>query len=170
MIIESLFGEELVDHFVHIDTHMDIDSIHRHVTVFALTQTRLILAHVDDEPEPFPGQRPRGMTSSEEIPLSRLSTVLVGRTYENPADFTPGDRPVEVSVTLGWGAVRRVEMYPESCGDPQCDNDHGYAGSLLPEDITLRVSSQAEGQEKVDRAETFARTLKRLVFNARHAA
>lgn len=170
MIVEALYGEQLVDHLVHMDTHLDLDAIHRHVTVFALTPTRLLLAHVDDEPDAEPGANPRGTTSTEDVPLASLRTALIGRTYADPAEFRPGDRPVEVSLTLGWGAVRRLELFPETCGDPQCEGDHGYSGSALPEDVTLRVSAQAEGQDAVDAAETFALTLKRLVFEARQAA
>ncbi len=170
MIIEGLYDEDLVDHLVHMDTHVDLDAIHRHVTVFALTPTRLLLAHVDDEPDFAPGRTPRGMTSTEDIPLAALRTVLIGRTYENPAEFRPGERPVEVSLTLGWGSVRRLELFPETCGDPECEGDHGYSGSALPEDVTLRVSAQAEGQDAVDHAEKFALTLKRLAFQARRSA
>ncbi|GAA4285106.1 hypothetical protein GCM10022261_26370 [Brevibacterium daeguense] len=170
MLVESLFDEEVVSHLVHMDTHVDLDSIHRHVTAFIVTPTRLLLTHVDDEPDYAPGQRPRGMTSTEDIPLERLRTVLIGRTYENPAQFRPGDRPVEVSMTLGWGSVRRIEAFPETCGDPDCEGDHGYGGSLYSEDVTLRVSAQAEGQKAVDQAEEFALRLRRAVFEARRQA
>lgn len=169
MLIESLFGEDILSHFVHMDTHVDLDAIHRHVTAFLVTPTRLILAHVDDEPDPFPGRRPRGVTSTEDIPLEALRTVLVSRTFEDPADYRPSDRPVEVAITLGWGAVRRIETYPETCGDPDCEGDHGTGGSLFSEDVTLRVSAQAEGQDAVDRAEDFVHRLRRAVFAARRA-
>lgn len=170
MLVESLFGEDVVSHLVHMDTHVDLDSIHRHVTAFVITPTRMLLAHVDDDPEPQRGRTPRGMTSVEEIPLENMRTVLLGRTYEDPAQFRPGDRPVEVSLTLGWGSVRRIEAFPETCGDPDCDGDHGYGGSLLNEDVTLRVSAQAEGQAAVDQAERFAMFLRRGVFEARGRA
>ncbi len=40
ILADSLFGEPVLSHFVHIDTHVDIESIHRHVTAFVLTETR----------------------------------------------------------------------------------------------------------------------------------
>ncbi len=170
MLIEALFGEDILAHYVHMDTHVDLDAIHRHVTAFLVTPTRLLLAHVDDEPDAVPGHRPRGVTSTEDIPLERLRTVLISRTYEDPAEYRSSDRPVEVAITLGWGAVRRIETFPETCGDPDCDGDHGYSGSLFSEDVTLRVSAQAEGQGAVDRAEDFVLQLRRAVFAARRAA
>lgn len=170
MLVESLFEEDVVSHLVHMDTHVDLDAIHRHVTAFLITPTRLLLAHVDDEPDTVPGQRPRGVTSTEDIPLERMRTVLISRTYENPANYHHSDRPVEVALTLGWGGVRRIETFPETCTDPDCEGDHGYGGSLYSEDVTLRISAQAEGQDAVDRAEDFALRLRRAVFLARQAA
>ncbi|GAA2086772.1 DUF5998 family protein [Brevibacterium salitolerans] len=168
MLLESLFDEEIISHLVHIDTHVDLDSIHRHVTAFALTPTRLLIAHVDDDPQPAPpGEPPRGMTSSEAVELTDVRTVLIGRTYEKPAGFSPGQPPVEVSLTLGWGQNARIDAFPESCADPQCDADHGYGGSLLSEDLNLRISAQAEGPEVVERAESFAVDLRRAAFRAR---
>jgi len=167
MLVESLFDEEIRSHFVHIDTHVDLDSIHRHVTAFAITPTRLLIAHVDDDPAPRPaGQPPRAMTSSEAIELGDIRTVLIGRTYERPAQFEPGQDPVEVSLTLGWGSTTRIDTFPEACTDPQCDADHGYGGSLLSEDLTLRVSAQAEGPQAVARAQAFAVELRRASFRA----
>ncbi|GAA1849197.1 DUF5998 family protein [Brevibacterium marinum] len=167
ILADSLFDEPVLAHFVHIDTHVDIESIHRHVTAFVLTETRLLLAHVDDDPNVLPGSKPRAVTSSEDIELERLGTVMVGRTFADPAAFQPGDKPVEVSLTLSWGASRRIEAFPESCGDPDCTADHGYGGSMFSEDVMLRVSAEAEGQPAVDRMAEFAGRLRAAVFQAR---
>lgn len=170
MLSESLFGEPVVSHLVHMETHVDLDAIHRHLTAFVLTPTRLLLTHIDDEPQTELGKMPRGLTTTEDIALARVSNALISRTYDNPADFEPGERPVEVALTLGWGSMRRIDTVPESCGDPDCDGDHGYSGSSYPEDVTLRVSAQAEGQAAVDQALDFALNLRRLVFEARRSA
>lgn len=169
MLSESLFGEPVVSHLVHLDTHVDLDSIHRHITAFVLTPTRLLLTHVDDEPQAVLGRMPRGVTATEDIPLARMRTMLISRTYDNPADYQPGDRPVEVALTLGWEAMRRLDVVPETCGDPECEGDHGYSGSVYPEDVTLRISAQAEGQPAVDQAVEFALRLRRQVFEARRS-
>lgn len=169
MIEEVLFDEEVDSHFVHMETHMDFESIHRHVTVFALTASRLILVHVDDEPA-GPGETMRGIASVEDISLNRMRNVLISRVYENPEDYSPDSRPVEITITLGWDSVKRVEVFPETCGDPHCDGDHGYGGNLVPEDVSLRVSAQAEGQQAVERAVAFALNLKHKVYFARQGA
>ena len=167
ILADSLFDEPVLAHFVHIDTHVDIESIHRHVTAFVLTETRLLLAHVDDDPNAEPGSKPRAVTSSEDIELDRLGTVMVGRTFADPAAFKPGDKPVEVSLTMSWGASKRIEAFPETCGDPNCMGDHGYGGSIFAEDVMLRVSAEAEGQAAVDRMADFAGKLRAAVFHAR---
>lgn len=169
IIDEVLFDEPVVEHFVHMETHMDFESIHRHVTAFVVTPTRLILVHVDDEPA-GPGETMRGVASVEDVPLAKMRTVLLSRIYTDPANFAPGQRPVEVSVNLGWDSVKRIEAFAESCADPQCEADHGYGGTVVPEDVNLRVSAQAEGQEAVDQAERFALTLKKGVYFARRDA
>lgn len=166
ILADSLFDEPVLAHFVHIDTHVDIESIHRHVTAFVLTETRLLLAHVDDDPAAGPRTKPKAVTSSEDIELERLTTVLLGRTFANPAAYSPTDRPVEVSLTLSWDATRRIEAFPETCGDPDCMNDHGYGGSMMSEDVVLRVSAEAEGQAAVDRIAEFSAKLRAAVFHA----
>ena len=57
----------------------------------------------------------------------------------------------EAVLTVGWGAVRRVDLEPATCGDPDCVADHGYTGALAAEDFALRISSSADGPEAVDR-------------------
>src|SRR5690606_41722450 len=91
-------------------------------------------------------------------------------TCRKPAPSEPGQDPVEVSLTLGWGSTPRIDTFPETRADPQCDADHGYGGSLLSEDLTLRVSAQAEGPEAVARAQTFALDLRRASFRAVHGS
>ena len=48
-VVESaLAGDDVVSHLVHQETTFDQDSVRRHVTVLALTPTRLVVAHADD--------------------------------------------------------------------------------------------------------------------------
>ena len=102
MIVESLFGETIESHFVHIDTHVDLDSIHRHVTAFAITPTRLLIAHVDDDPAPRPlGQPPRAMTSSEAVELSEISTGR-GSRRSPPCSAPARTCPCAVTRALHW--------------------------------------------------------------------
>ena len=45
----ALADEDLVDFVVHHEPTFNRDEIHRHVTVLALTPTRLIVGHTDDQ-------------------------------------------------------------------------------------------------------------------------
>lgn len=167
LLTESLFGEDVLSHLVHMDTHVDLDSIHRHVTAFALTDTRLLIVHVDDEPQQMLGRQPRGVTSSEAIELEDVRSILISRTYAEPAAYRPGDRPEEIALTIGWGSVDRLDLIPETCADPDCEGDHGYSGTRAGDDVTLRIAAQAEGRAAVDQAERFAMSLRKAVHLAR---
>jgi hypothetical protein len=50
-------------------------------------------------------------------------------------------------------------MEPATCGDPNCDADHGYTGSATADDLSLRVSEAGDGPETVRQALTFAQAL-----------
>ena len=64
-----------------------------------------------------------------------------------------------MTLTVGWGAMSRIDLEPAGCSDPNCDADHGYVGSVTAEDLTLRVSENAEGPEVVSRTLRFAAEL-----------
>ena len=55
--------------------------------------------------------------------------------------------------------MRRLELEPATCADPNCDADHGYTGTLSADDVTLQVSSAAEGGDAVGRLLGFAQDL-----------
>ena len=46
----AVADEDLLDFVVHHEPTFDHDEIHRHVTVLALTPTRLVVGHTDDQP------------------------------------------------------------------------------------------------------------------------
>jgi hypothetical protein len=62
-------------------------------------------------------------------------------------------------VTIGWGAVSRLDLVPATCGDSGCEADHGYEGTVTADDIGLRISADADGEAALDQAMTFAREL-----------
>ena len=68
-------------------------------------------------------------------------------SYAGKPDPAPGAN--EAVLTIGWGAVGRIDLEPAGCGDPECDADHGYTGVLTSDDFSLRVSAAAEGPEAV---------------------
>ena len=71
----------------------------------------------------------------------------------------PGATARELTLAIGWGAQSRVDLEAAGCADPDCEADHGYTGSVTADDITVRLSSDAEGAEAVGAAVAFARSL-----------
>ena len=77
----------------------------------------------------------------------------------DPAQYLLGALGHGVTGTIGWGSVSRVDLLPATCGDPNCDADHGYEGTLTADDISLRISSVADGEAKLREAMVFAHAL-----------
>jgi hypothetical protein len=168
-VVESaVAGDEVVSHLVHQETTFDQDTVRRHITVLALTPTRLVVAHADDHAaEDDSGEVDDSETrsnatataTSECVPLSAVRGVMLTHVVASPATYTPGSLGRELTLTLGWGAVSRVDMVPATCGDPNCEADHGYEGTITTDDIGLRISADADGEPALAQAMSFARTL-----------
>src|SRR3954471_19325872 len=157
----AVAGEDVASYLVHHEPTIDRDEVRRHITVVVLTETRLILCHTDEHapddllPEPYTS------TTTDAIRLSSVRSVVVNRMVANPASFAGGGDPTpsEAVLTIGWGGVSRLDLEPAGCSDPDCDADHGYTGVLASDDFSLRVSSAADGQDKVDELLEFAESL-----------
>ena len=156
-VTEAVGGEHVVSFYVHHEPTFERDEVRRHQSVIVLTPSRLILAHTDEHtgddllPEPYTS------TSTEAVNLSAVSSVVVTRMTANP---TAGPQPpVEAVLTIGWGAVNRVDLEPAGCNDPQCEADHGYTGTLSSDDFSLRVSAAADGSNAVGGLLSFAASL-----------
>ncbi|WP_435769464.1 DUF5998 family protein [Nocardioides sp. SYSU DS0651] len=156
----ALGGEPVVSFYVHHEPTFERDEVRRHQTVVVLTPTRLILAHTDEHagddllPEPYTS------TSTEAVSLRAVASVVVTRMTTNP---TAGPRPpAEAVLTIGWGAVSRMDLEPAGCNDPQCEADHGYTGTLSSDDFSLRVSAAADGADAVTGLLSFAASLSAL--------
>jgi hypothetical protein len=93
------------------------------------------------------------------VRIDRISSVVVSRVVANPESYKPGTPPREVVLTIGWGAVSRIDLEPAACGDPNCEADHGYTGSSTADDLSLRVSEAGDGPETVAQALAFAQSL-----------
>lgn len=158
----AISGENLIAHAVHHEATFDRDELHRHITVLALTPTRLIIAHVDEHPDPHGvAGHSTAAASTEAVRLERVDSVVVTRVVANPAGYQPGAAPLEVMLTIGWGAVSRIDLEPASCGDPNCEADHGFTGSSANDDLSLRMSSAADGVDGVSQLLAFAEALSR---------
>ncbi|MBA3529662.1 MAG: phosphodiesterase, partial [Propionibacteriaceae bacterium] len=91
-----------------------------------------------------------------------INTVVLTRVVTQPESYQPGSGMVnETWLSVGWGAVRRIDLEQATCSDPQCEADHGYTGALVGDDLTVRVSAAIDGEERVDRLVRFASTLQR---------
>jgi Family of unknown function (DUF5998) len=162
--VSSAVGTEPVVSFVVIhDAHFDPGmEMRRHATVVALTPTRLIYSHTDDDPadENDPESRPQAETSTEAVRHSRISSVALTRVFADPDKYEPGiTTPSEVVLTIGWNVVSHIDIEPAHCGDENCDADHGYSGTMSADDLTVRVSEAADGPEAVQQVAEFARAL-----------
>ena len=157
----ALGGDSVISYVIHHEPTFDHDEVRRHVTVLVLTPSRVLVAHTDEHPPDDLLPAPYASTSTEAVPLDQVGSVAVTRMVANPAgESEPGSTDVsEAVLTVGWGAVRRVDLEPATCSDPDCVADHGYTGTLAAEDFALRISSSADGQEAVDRLLDFAKAL-----------
>ena len=185
VVAAALAGEQVSSHLVHLETTFDRDVIRRHVTVLVLTASRLVIAHADDHDDEAAGASvtdglgagpasgdsdglggvpgvsgPEVATATtESIPLSAVRGVMLTHVVSDPQNYVPGTLGRELTLTLGWGAVSRVDLLPATCGDPSCDADHGYDGTISSDDIALRVSATADGDAALHQAITFAHAL-----------
>ena len=155
----ALADEAVVSYVVHHEATFDHDELRRHVTVLALTPTRLIVGHTDENPPDETSASAYATASTEAVRLERIDSVVVTRIAADAAKHRRGAPVKEVVLTIGWGAVSRIDLEPASCGDPACEADHGYTGTVAGDDITVRLSTDAEGTEAVTAAVAFARAL-----------
>ncbi len=158
-VVESaLGGDAVVAHLVHQETTLEQDTVRRHLTVLATTSTKLVIAHADDHNEHEPG-RAVATATSETVPLSAVRGVMLTHVVASPDSYVRGSLGRELTLTLGWGAVSRLDLVPATCGDPECDADHGFEGTVASDDISLRISADADGDDALSNALHFARIL-----------
>jgi len=158
--VESAVGPEpITSYLVHQETTFDANEVRRHVTVLVLTPSRFVVSHTDEQNGDAATPVPYATTSTESVRIDRINSVVVSRMVANPETYTPGTLPREVVLTIGWGAVQRLDLEPAGCSDPNCEADHGYTGSATADDLSLRVSEAGDGPETVAQALVFARAL-----------
>jgi Family of unknown function (DUF5998) len=150
----AVAGEQVVSFLVHHEPTIDErDEVRRHVTVLVLTPSRLILAHTDEHAPDDLLPAPYTSSSTEAVTLSAIRSVVVNRMVANPETYAgkpiPPPGANEAVLTIGWGAVGRIDLEPAACSDPDCEADHGYTGVVASDDFSLRVSAAAEGPQAV---------------------
>jgi len=162
-VVLSVGEEDLLDFVVHHEPTFTHDEVHRHVTVLALTPTRLIVGHTDDQPAEPPMTGIAAASSTESVALSKINTVVLTRVVTRPEEYRSGATDVsETWLSVGWGAVRRLDLEQAGCEDPQCEADHGYTGALVGDDLTVRMSAAADGPDRVARLVRFSSSLQRV--------
>ena len=105
-ILIALAEEDLLDFVVHHEPTFNHDEIHRHVTVLALTRTRLIIGHTDDQPAEPPTPGIYAASSTESVALGKINTVALTRVVTQPEAYRAGSEDIyETWLAVGWGAV-----------------------------------------------------------------
>ena len=164
----ALGGEETLSYVVHHEATFDRDELRRQVTVLVLTPTRLIVCHVDEHAAEE-STASVATASTEAVRLERVDSVVVTRVVSNPADHRPGGPTAEVVLTIGWGAVSRIDLEPAGCQDPSCEADHGYTGTASNDDLAVRVSEVADGSDVVSQVLHFASALSEATAGRPHS-
>jgi hypothetical protein len=156
-------GAYVVHHEATFDPAMEV---RRHVTVLVLSPTRLLVCHTDEHPPVEGVSASHASTTTEAVRLSRIQSVAVTRVVPDPASYVPGVPPTEVTLTIGWGAISHVDLEPATCGDENCEADHGYTGAITADDLSLRVSEAADGPEAVSHVLAFSKALSEATARA----
>ncbi|GII91780.1 DUF5998 family protein [Sinosporangium siamense] len=159
--VESALGKEAVTAFVvhHEATFDPTMEVRRHVTVLVLSPSRLLVCHTDEHPPAEGVSASHASTTTEAVRLSRIQSIAITRVVPDPATYVPGVPPTEVTLTIGWGAISHIDLEPATCGDENCEADHGYTGAVTADDLSLRVSEAADGPEAVTHVLAFAKAL-----------
>lgn len=131
-------AQTVLDHLVQHEATFAGHELHRHLTVLLRTESQLVICHVDEGES----GRPEAMSTVECVALRAIDSVVVTRSLTDPEKATSLN---EAWLTIVWGAAHRLDLGPAACDDPTCEADHGYAGVMAPDDITVRMSSQADG-------------------------
>ncbi len=155
----ALGSESVLSYVVHHEATFDREELRRHATVLVLTSSRLIVCHTDDHVAESGQDAGFATSSTEAVRLEKVDSVVVTRVVADPAGYRSGGAASEVVLTIGWGAVHRIDLEPASCGDPACEADHGLTGSATNDDYSLRVSVAADGSSTVNQILAFARAL-----------
>lgn len=134
----GLVGRTVLDHLVQHEATFAGHELHRHITVLVRTERQLLICHVDEGE----GESSEALATTETVALRAIDSVVLTRAMTQP-EHPSGLNEAWLSIV--WGAARRVDLGPASCEDPNCEADHGYTGVIQPDDITVRMSPQADG-------------------------
>ncbi|HHV21483.1 MAG TPA: phosphodiesterase [Propionibacterium sp.] len=160
-VLLAVGEEEVLTFVVHHEPTFNRDEIRRHLTILVLTPTRLIVGHTDEQPSEGTHGMTSAATSTESINLEAINTVALTRVIMQPEGYRPGGDAAEAWLSVSWGAMRRIDLEPAACADPNCEADHGLTGAMVPDDLIVRMSAAADGAERVAKLVNFTTTLQR---------
>ncbi|WP_432557471.1 DUF5998 family protein [Granulicoccus sp. GXG6511] len=160
-VLLAVGDEEVLEFVVHHEPTFNRDEIRRHLTILVLTPTRLIVGHTDEQPSDGPTGPTSAATSTESINLAAINTVALTRVVIEPENYRPGAPAYEAWLSVSWGAMRRIDLEPAGCADPNCEADHGLTGTLTPDDLIVRMSAAADGAQRVEHLVSFTTSLQR---------
>ncbi len=154
----ALGPEEALAHLVHHEATFNRDEIARHLSVLVLTASRLIVAHTDENDNP--GEAPQALTTTESVALRTINSVALSQVVSEPERYGSRRSAVaETWLTIAWGTMRRVDLEPAHCADPNCEADHGLTGMIAGDDLTVRISAAGDGEAKVAQLIAFGTAL-----------
>jgi hypothetical protein len=159
VVATALGSEPVLAHVVHQEMTFDAETVRRHLTVLVLTEFRLVIGHADDHESAEPEPQHVATVTTEVVPLRAVRGVMLTHVIPGPDRYVGGLAGRAVTLTLGWGSVSRLDLVPASCGDPQCEGDHGYEGTVAGDDISLRIAADSEGEDALMGALRFAEKL-----------
>ncbi|MHA6511914.1 DUF5998 family protein [Tessaracoccus sp. Z1128] len=134
----GLGDREVLDHLVQHEATFAGHELHRHMTVLVRTERQLLICHIDEGE----GSKTEAVATTEVVALRAIDSVVLTRALQDPENRSGLS---ETWLSVVWGAARRVDLGPAGCDDPACEADHGYTGVVQPDDITVRMSPQADG-------------------------
>src|SRR5664279_2926467 len=131
----ALGDEPLVRHLVHHEATFSEDSLHRHLTVLGLTDSRLVVSHTDEHTIDLGPMQ--AASTTEVVSLDAFTSVSLTRIVSHPEKFgTRVSRVEEAWLAVGWG-------------------------TMTADDLTVRMSAAADGVENVARLVDFGVELQR---------
>lgn len=167
-VLHSAIGrEEVRAHFVHTETTFDHDEVRRHMTVLVITERRLLRVHIDDGAGRADQTTHEASATVESALLASIQNMAMTHVVQQPEQFREGELPTELVLAVGWRIHSRVELEPATCGDENCEADHGYSGAITGDDSLVRVSVIADGAETVRALMDFAHTLQEAIGTRR---
>lgn len=150
----ALGGQEPLVTLCQIDAAFEQGTMFRHLTIVSLTEQTLIHIHIDE----YDGERATVATAIHSVESIRAVSMLeVIESPENDGSIS------EITVSVNLGGVRRLDMEPARCEDPECTAEHGFTASSIPDDLTLRISVTADGEELFHEAQEFVKHLTCLI-------